>query len=173
MYATKRTMGFTLIELIVVIVLISILAMLGIGLLSKTQDYSPRFVMDQWLTQIRMAQRLAFAKQNTGTLLQFVVSQNANEWTMSINLDAQVIESYRVERDNVSVRSSTVDFVSACEDIPLLVFPHRFYFNGYGDAVDATDVQLATNTRLCFSGNFDLELCMSPSGYAYAGSCQP
>ncbi len=163
--------GFTLIELIIVIILISILSALGVGLLSGTDGYSARVSSDQWLTSLRLAQRLALLKQSNTQLVTMTVTQSTSDWNVTIDFGALTINSFEIDRNRVNFHNSNSDFASSCDALPSASFPLTLYFDGYGDLVTAARNQLTSNTRLCFESGSTEELCISPSGYAYAGTC--
>jgi MSHA pilin protein MshC len=165
--------GFTLIELIIVIILVSILSALGVGVFSGTDGFSARVSSDLWLTSLRLSQRLALMKQNSSQLVSMGITQSSDNWNISVDFDGTQLNSFDVERNRVDFHSSTSDFASSCDALPDASFPMTFYFDGYGDFVNSSRVQLLANTRLCFAGGESVELCISPSGYAYAGTCQP
>ncbi len=165
--------GFTLIELVIVMVLISIISSIGVGLFSSTDNYDARLVADQWLTSLRLGQKLALLRQDANQLLTYSVTQSNSEWSVTLSQGSSELNSLALERNNSVLRSSTSDFASSCASLPLVSFPFVFYLNGYGDRVDASRVQASTNLRLCFVASKSVELCISPSGYAYNGSCQP
>lgn len=160
-------------ELIISIILISILSGVGMALFSSTDQYAARLAMEQWLSAFRFSQRLALLKQDATNVLNINITQSSGSWGASINLAAIPLDTFDLDRENINVHMSTSDFASACSVLPLLSFPTAYYFNGYGDAVTSSSVQLTSNTRFCFAGAESVELCLSPSGYAYAGSCQP
>ena len=167
----KTTQGFTLIELIVVIVLISILSAVGIGLFSSTDQYSARLASDRWLAGLRLGQRLSLQKQNISDLVQVTISNGADDWNLSIDQGSVNLSGFSIEKSQLVLRSSTSDFTSACTDLTPTTFPLSFYFNGYGSFVSATRAAITTNLRLCFAGAQTKELCISPSGYSYEGTC--
>ena len=164
--------GFTLIELIIVIILISILSALGIGLLTGTSGFSARVASDLWLTGFRLSQRMALMKQSSSALLTMSIAESTGDWDVTIDFNSVELNSFNIERNQVVFRSSTSDFASSCNTLPAVSFPLTFYFDGYGDLVTSSRNQLVTNTRLCFVGGETVELCISPSGYAYAGVCE-
>lgn len=168
----KFNRGFTLIELIIVLILVSTLSGLGIGLFSAPDQYVTRLAMEQWLSAFRFSQRLALLKQNPTSILNITFTQSSESWNASISQATNQLDSFKLDRDNINVHMSTSDFSSACSTLPLLSFPAAYYFNGYGDAVTSSSVQLTSNMRFCFVGQESAEICLSPSGYAYAGSCQ-
>ena len=170
MHSTK---GFTLIELIVVIILLSILGAVGIGLFSAPSQYAVKLSADQWLSQLQLAQRHSFLRQSASLPIQLSISQATNRWQMLLSQGATQLSNSDINFDSVNVHYSQTDFTSRCSSLPLITFPVNFYFAGYGNAVNASRVQLSTNQRVCLTASDTVELCISPSGYAYEGSCLP
>ena len=166
------TKGFTLIELIIVIILISIVSAIGIGLLSGTDQYSARLASDRWLAGFRLAQRLSLQKQNSSQIMTVTVTENSESWFFSINQGAFNLSAFDIEKERVQVRGSESDFINGCDTLPLITLPLSLYFSGYGDAISAARVQKTANQRFCFIGGSVEEICISPSGYAYEGLCQ-
>ncbi len=165
--------GFTLIELIIVIILISIVSALGVGLFSGTDGFSARVSGDQWLSSLRLTQRLAMLKQSSTDLVSMTVTQSTSNWNVAIEFAGTTLNDFDIERNRVNFHNSTSDFASSCDALPSASFPITLYFDGYGDIVSAARNQLTSNTRLCFESGQTEELCISPSGYTYAGTCQP
>ncbi len=165
--------GFTLIELVIVIVLITIVGSLGIGLLSGTGAYDARLAADQWLASLRLSQKLALLRQDADNLFTVTVTQSSNEWLLLSSHGSTSVNNINISRDRITLHASNSDFSSSCTVLPVAAFPMVFYFNGYGDQVDVSRVQLTQNQRLCFVAGQTKELCISPSGYAYNGSCKP
>ncbi len=165
--------GFTLLELVIVMILISIISALGVGLFSSTSAFDARLASDQWLGSLRLSQKLALLKQHPSQLLTFTASQDSQQWEISVAQGGSELNAMNIDRNRVELRSSTTDFASSCATLPLTSFPLVLYVNGYGDQVDASRVQLSANTRLCFVATETVELCISPSGYAYGGACLP
>jgi MSHA pilin protein MshC len=168
----KSMKGFTLIELIIVIILISIVSVLGIGLLSSTDQYSARLASDRWLAGFRLAQRLSLQKQNSNQLVTLTVAENSTEWLFSLDQGSINLNEFSIEKERVVVKGSVSDYVNSCDTLPLITFPFSIKFNGYGDVVSATRVTKPANQRLCFIGANVEEICISPSGYVYEGLCK-
>jgi MSHA pilin protein MshC len=168
-----RARGFTLIELIIVIILISILSSLGVGLFSGTDAYDARLAGDQWVSSLRLSQKLALLRQNSSELLTVTATQTSNEWLILLTQGTTALNDINISRDRIGLHTSTSDFSSACAALPLASFPIILYLDGYGNHVNASRVQATVNRRFCFVASQTVELCISPSGYAYNGSCEP
>lgn len=164
--------GFTLIELVAVIVVISILSAVGIGLLSGTDQYAARLASDRWLAGFRLAQRLSLQKQSPSNLVVTTVSNSTDQWNMSIDQGATNLSQFSIDKVGLVAYGSTTNFLASCDSLSPLTFPLTINFNGYGDSVSGSRVQVSTNQRICFVGATTQQLCISPSGYAYEGSCE-
>lgn len=167
----SKIKGFTLIELIIVIILISIVSAVGMALFPTTQQYASRLIADQWLLSFRLAQRLALTRQNATELLTLSTSDVGGEWLLTISQGATTLDSVTIDKVNVTAKISNIDFVSSCDNLTSAAFPVQWYFNGYGDHVTAARAQMTGNTRICFTDTNPREMCISPSGYSYEGSC--
>jgi MSHA pilin protein MshC len=73
-YKIKYTSGFTLIELILVIVVLSILSATALPRFFNNQGFNERVLFDDTLNAVRYAQKLAVA---TGCTTRFTVSANS------------------------------------------------------------------------------------------------
>lgn len=164
--------GFTIIELIIVIILISIISAIGIGLLSSTDQYTARLASDRWLAGFRLAQRLALQKQNSLELLELSVAETSDSWVFRIRQGSQNLSEFDLEKEPLEIRFSDSDFSASCSTLPILTFPFTSNFDGYGNSVSTTRTQVTQNKRLCFIAGGIEEICISPSGYAYEGTCQ-
>jgi len=163
--------GFTLIELIVVIILLSIVSALGIGLFGAPSSYTARLSSDQWLSQLRLSQRMSLVKQSASELIALSVTDSGSQWVLDLQQGATSIGVQSIDKEDVVLRGSTSDFSGPCAGLPALPLPITWYFDGYGDRVNAARIPINTNQRLCFDGNQDVDICIAPSGYAYRGAC--
>jgi len=172
MAANNPQRGFTLIELIVVIILLSILSAVGMSLMPNTQHYNARLAADQWLTFFRLGQRLALVRQDPLQLVQLTINETAAQWQMEIQQGTTVLDSLSMDRSGVVLRMSAADFTTACTQLPPPILPMTLYFNGNGDHVAVSRAITSTNLRVCFAqGAEQYVLCLAPSGYAYRGAC--
>ncbi|EAT12441.1 prepilin-type N-terminal cleavage/methylation domain-containing protein [Bermanella marisrubri] len=168
----QKGMGFTLIELIVVVVIISILGVLSIGLFSSPSQYSASLSSKQWLTQLRSAQLQALQKQDANNLVQFLAQANGNEWRLQILFRGNSITQVQVSAKDQRLAFSDSDFSSACSALPSANLPLRFFYDGLGRFVASDGSAINSNQRLCFEGgNSVIDLCLAPSGLAYEGAC--
>ncbi|MGK0248537.1 MAG: MSHA pilin protein MshC [Oleispira sp.] len=157
--------GFTLIELITVIILLGILSVFAVSRFPSSQSYSTTIISNQLIASIRLAQQTALSRASVDSVnhTQLHVTGGNDYWRLvvssgSITYDAQV------GRDDEEIRfgSDLTVNCSALSPVPLTVT-----FDGDGNRVPSQ------NLRVCIDSATDVELCISASGYAYEGNCIP
>ncbi|GHD48980.1 pilus assembly FimT family protein [Marinobacter persicus] len=105
----RRCGGFTIIELIMVIILIGVLSALGIGLFARSSAFSPLLATQQLQSATLLAQQAALA----GKYKPFVAIQGDTFWAQYEKRepgesceekdDACVIQSFSLKRDDFDV----------------------------------------------------------------------
>jgi MSHA pilin protein MshC len=100
-----RQSGFTLVELVMVIILIGVLSALGIGLFAGRSAFSPLLATQQLSSAALLAQQAALA----GKLESSVVIETAGDLSFNAQYKANVsdafttIQSFSLDRDDFSV----------------------------------------------------------------------
>lgn len=157
--------GFTLIELITVIILLGILSAFAISRFPSSQSYSTRIISNQLIASARLGQQTALARASVNAANHTVlnVNPNANTWTLAVTAGGTNYTA-EVKRGAEQVRFGN-DLSAACAS--LTAAPLSITFDGDGNRVPAQ------NLRICIDSVTDVELCISPSGYIYEGSCLP
>lgn len=166
-----KSAGFTLIELIMVIVLISVISALGIGLIPSAQNYKSPLFTDQLLNALRTSQRIALLRENPSDALSLNISRDSSEFHLQIMQSGSQVDLISIEHGGAMLAFSNTDFTTPCANLVATALPVVIYFNGAGDLTDASRVQSNLNLRVCIIASPARDLCIAPSGYAYAGSC--
>lgn len=144
--------GFTLIELVMVLILIGVLSSLGIGLFTSRSAFSPLLAAQQLASATLFAQQAALAG-NAGSNV--VVSQNADSFLFTVNPGAGDPRVFEMDREGASL--------SVNGESP----PYTASFDASGTT------GTATNAQFSFSGDSTYDVCLSSLGAVYAGSCAP
>ena len=160
----KYQQGFTLIELITVIILLGILSAFAISRFPSSQGYSTTIIKNQLLASARLAQQTSLSRASSAVNVTLTVSEVAGQWNLNVAGGSGINYSAQVERGSEQVRFGT-SLVAACS--ALAAAPLTITFDGDGNQIPFQ------NLRICIDSATDLELCISPSGYAYEGSCIP
>jgi MSHA pilin protein MshC len=160
----RKQSGFTLIELITVIILLGILSAFAISRFPSSQSYSSTIIKNQIIASARLAQQTSLSRASAGSDVVLTLSEIAGNWNLVISGGNGISYAAQVERGSEQVRYSA-DLASACS--ALTAAPLVLTFDGDGNRIPAQ------NLRVCIDAVTDIELCISPSGYAYEGICLP
>ncbi|KPQ01958.1 type II secretion system protein [Marinobacter sp. HL-58] len=146
-----RSSGFTLVELVMVIILIGVLAALGVGLFAGRSAFSPLLATQQLASATLLAQQAALAGNAADTL---TIEQGSNSFRFTVGSGTPDPRVFELPREGTSL--------SVAGGLPLTI---RFNGNGTPDS--------GANLSLTFSGDSTFETCLSSLGAVYRGSCQP
>lgn len=169
----KNNNGFTLIELISVIIILGILARSAIGLFATTESVEANVVKNQLLSSLRVAQQVSLSRQNLTAPGSQPVSLNMNlvsgSWVFSVwdtdpsgagNVAFDVSE---IERSNTTLRFSDSDFSTACSGLSTST-SMEVEFDGDGNLLNRSQL------RICVVGDQTIQVCVSSLGFAYEGT---
>lgn len=162
----RKQNGFTLIELITVIILLGILSAFAISRFPSSQSYSSAIIKNQLIASARLAQQTSLSRASSTANVLLTVSEILGQWNLVVSNSDALGTSYtaQVDRKNEQVRFGT-NLAAACS--ALTAAPLVITFDGDGNRIPAQ------NLRICIDSVTDIELCISPSGYAYEGTCLP
>ena len=167
--------GFTLIELITVIVLLGILSAFAVSRFPSSQSYSTTVIKNQLIASARLAQQTAMSRASVSSSgqTQLQVTDDSDNWYLNIT-SGPVSYSAQVDRGGEQVRYGT-NMLASCSALTASATasastPLVLTFNGDGNRVPAIALRICVGTP---SSTADIELCISPSGYAYEGTCLP
>jgi len=151
---TPRSSGFTLVELITVIVLIGILSVVGVGLFTRKAAFSPLLLTQQLASATLLAQQAALAGNPANRV---VIRQSSDELQFDAGGDTFTLSregasmSYRLDGGTFSAVPATGLTVS---------------FDGLGR------VEPRENIEFRISGASQYTLCLSSLRAVYQGPCQ-
>lgn len=147
---TAHQSGFTLIELVSVMVLLAVLAVAAIPSFTSSDDFSAYSAQDQIIAGARMAQQWAMYDRAAGNCYRLNVTAN----------------TIRVQRNNINY-GPTEEWRNGIATEALITGDTLIYFDGLGNAIDAcppAGVQNAAQIDIDPS----LAVCINPVGYVYA-----
>lgn len=156
--------GFTLIELITVIILLGILSAFAVSRFSSSQSYSTTVITNQLIASIRLAQQTALSRASVDSSehTQLQITGDSDNWFLNIT-SGPITYNAQVDRGNEQVR------FGSCSSSTII--PFTLTFDGDGNRIPAQALLICIDTPS--SSTADIELCISPSGYAYEGACLP
>lgn len=152
------TSGFTLVELVTVILLVSVLSMLGIGLFANRSAFSPLLATQQLSSATLLAQQAALAGNPSNSV---VIRQLADE----LQFEAAG-ESFALDREGTSLSYRTS---SGGSFAPVPATGLTVSFDGLGRVAAPVPRE---NIDFIITGASQYNLCLSPLGAVYQGACQ-
>ncbi|WP_461437907.1 prepilin-type N-terminal cleavage/methylation domain-containing protein [Marinobacter nauticus] len=142
----RNELGFTLVELVMVIILIGVLSALGVGLFARSSAFSPLLAAQQLESATLLAQQAALAgntSQNTLT-----VTSTSDEFLFAVGSR----EPFRIDSGGTSL------------SVTGATFPITFDYFGRPETSGNT-------VQFTFSGESTFRVCLSPLGAIYRGPC--
>lgn len=153
--------GFTLVELVMVILIIAILSAFAISRTSDQQGYSTTIVKNQFIASARQAQQTALSRASSGNV-SLTVSLSSGEWSFQVAGGGGDQHIISLEQGSERIRFGT-NFSAACSALSGSTLSVQFDGDGNRDPSE--------NLRVCIDSTPDIEMCISPAGYAYEGTC--
>jgi MSHA pilin protein MshC len=143
--------GFTLVELVMVLVLVGVFSALGIGLFASRSAFSPLLATQQLASATLLAQQAALAGNPASTL---IIEQQTDDFRFTVGPGTSSPRVFEISREGTSL--------SASGGLPVTLT-----FGADGMPVSRK------NLSLTFSGDSSFQTCISSLGAVYAGGCQP
>lgn len=148
--------GFTLIELIIVLLILGVLSAIGISLFANSGNYATLLARDQFIASALLAQKRALANTDDSNPVTLTLEQDADEWRFLISQGTFSFTARNADRKNTQL---TIDGSAATNS-------QNFTFDRRG--------RVGSNIQLGFSGNGSSHLaCLGSTGFSYTGSCEP
>lgn len=165
--------GFTLIELVMVMVLLGVLSSVGVSLIPSAQNYQLALAKDQWLNVLRLAQRMSLSRQHPDNPIILTFQSKEDAWLASISQASDMLYETRIDVSRTVLAMSNDAFETQCETLKSPALPLTFIFNGEGELKNEEGITLNHNQRVCLVGKETVfELCIAASGYSYEGRCE-
>lgn len=148
---SSRMSGFTLVELVVVVILIGALSAIVIGLSTNRSAFSPLLATQQLASATLLAQQAALAGNPANAL---TIEQTTDNFRFTVGPATANPRVFEIARAGTSL--------SVPGTLPLTL-------NFNADGAPST----GANLNLTFSGDSTFQTCLSSRGAVYAGACQP
>ena len=164
--AASRTVGFSIVELITVLLLVSILSAVGISRSVTPSSFEAAIVNQFLVSELRFARRTAMNRQDVSIVL--VLSRTSDEIIVELQTPAALsLRNRSVSRGRVELQagSQTLDVGES--------FVVSLDGQGRVSTITLAGVPTATGNGLeiAVTGERTIPLCIFPSGYALDESC--
>lgn len=167
----KLETGFTLVELITVILLLGVLSAVAVARGLKPNDFEPRQIASLLAEQYRFAHALSTASY--GDSIDYSITESAGTWSF---VTASVANG-EARREDVVANSISLAISNAGTSADIdaangLVI--EFSTNGdlLGASIGATALQADQGIEIRVTGDSVHELCIYPTGYIGSSACE-
>lgn len=170
--------GFTLIEIIVVIVTISIITSVVMSRLSDANSFNGIILRDQIISLARIAQQSSLGRADVE--LTITPDSAGSNVTIEAKTGSTVIEGATTSIQSLSLKGD-VNTTSSCSGGGANTLsnsaPMRIAMEALGDLGDSGVVgsgypsAVSSAVRICINDEPTFSVCISPAGFAYAGDC--
>lgn len=152
--------GFTIIELIMVIVLIGILSVSARSLFFSRDSYAGFLARDQLVSAALLAQQQALGMSAVNNPVTLVVANTGTDWTFTVSKSGALTTYTSTQESGASTLS--IDGTTLASGAS-----QSFTWNGQGN------MSGNNGHEFLFSGEYSWRACLSASGYAWAseGAC--
>jgi prepilin-type N-terminal cleavage/methylation domain-containing protein len=169
----RNTRGFTVVELIAVLVLMGILAATAMSRMVGSNAYAPALISQQLIALGRLGQQMALARQDASVSLD--VDQNAGDWRFRVQVD-DGSSSVTAHEERAELGNTVLTVSNGALTLPLgPAASLHLAFDGIGGLVAGNVAATALNTNagvgLTASGDSASSVCIGSTGHAYRGIC--
>lgn len=148
--------GFTLVELVMVLVLLGVLSAIGSSLFSRPDSFSALSARDQLQAMVLLAQQRALANVSASPVI-LTVEQTSDEWLFNLSQGAVLFKERQAPRHNAALSLNGSAFSNGQSS--------SFTF--------ASDTSVGSTHQFIFTSENTHPLCLAASGFAYPATCQP
>jgi prepilin-type N-terminal cleavage/methylation domain-containing protein len=165
----RQTCGFTIVELIVVVILLGILSMTAISRLVQPSAFSPRLMTEAFSSASHHASQLAVTDT---PLVSLEVTGGADDYVFAVRKGVALRRNMRVERDNLTlIVSNNGALIGPIEGADSLIIN----LAADGDVASATfagvPLDPSAGIELSVQGLVKPLRCLHPSGYVAETGC--
>lgn len=162
--------GFTVVELIAVVIVLSILGAFAMGRMGSPAMFAPAVVTHALVAETRFAQQLATSRHDAVVTL--MVDQAGSDWRFRVSTDVDgVVRTELVDTDGTTVQASSGPASGSLGGGSLLALS----FDHGGDlsavVIGATSGDPAAGVSLMVTGDSTRQACVYASGYANDEAC--
>jgi len=153
----KLSRGFTLTELVMVIVLIGVVSAVASSLFTRPAAFNAVSARDQFLAVALLAQKQAISGTAQSEPIFLRVAQSASEWTLTILRGNNALLSQNISRygASVSVNGTALN-------------------NGGNNTIRYSSTSFTGgNYQWVIAADESYPFCITSTGFSHRGNCQP
>lgn len=169
--------GVTIVELIIVLVVIGILAVVAFGRFAEPNSFNAAIVRDQIISLGRNAQQGALGR--AGVSLTMTPNGSGTSLTLDFSDGGGSVNAAVIDLDGVDTFAGDVNTTASCGSTPgataiTNASPLILNFDSLGDLAASgfgAGTVVTSAVRICINDDAQSSVCVSPSGFLYAGDC--
>lgn len=170
--------GFTVLEMIVAIVIVGIVSAVAFSRFVDGNAFNPVIVRDQLISLARIAQQSALGRENVQLSLTPSVDGGLLLVEVTESLGAVPISTEIISLESVAL-AGDIDVTDSCSAIGGSVAltnstPLKIDYAALGAIKNISGIAsgaVSSAVRICINNSAIASVCISPSGFAYAGDC--
>ena len=167
---SERSQGFTIVELITVILLLGILSTVAIARFVKPSAFVPAIVASAVVAQSSFAQQLAAARADATVAL--LIDRQGGDWRFRVSNSVDgIVRTELVGADNSGLVVTSGAAVGPVDAATPLIVTYRRDGDLASVVLGAVAGDPASGVGLSLTGDTSRELCIYPSGYATDAPC--
>jgi len=167
-----RARGFTIVELVSVLLLLGILSAVALSRLVTDSAFAPAFAADEIVAFTRLGQQTALSRQDAAVRVEVVA--DGGDWRLRVRMDPGSgtidVREQRVARKNTAIVAASGATSAALSTSPLVLS-----FDGLGGLASATVGAVALDptagVALTVTGDASYGVCIESTGHASRGNC--
>ena len=166
----SRCAGFTIVELVTVIILLAILSMVALSRIVQPSAFAPGIITHGLIVESRFAQQLATSRADASVSL--TIDRLGDDWRCRISTDVDgVVRTNLFDADNSTLQASsgTADDAIDPSTALLITYLHSGDLDSVQIGASAGDAAMGVDLQV--SGDSDRQVCIYSTGYATNGAC--
>jgi len=169
--------GFTVVEIVIAIVLVAIVSMVAMSRLVEGNGFNAIIVRDEIISIARTAQQNSLGRADVSMTI--TPNVGGDSVTIVTSYAGGNIKSITAPLESVSL-SGDINDTDSCSvtsgvDAITSANPMTLAFGELGDldvsGVTGSTGAITSAVRICLNDTASESVCVSPSGFAYAGDC--
>ncbi len=169
--------GFTLVEIVITLVILGVVSAFAMSRFVGVNTFNAPAVRDQIVSIVRTAQQHAMGRPDVSVTI--TPSVSGDRVVIESNDDNGAINTYQADLGDVTL-SGDINTTASCgttsgSQTISNSTPMTINFGELGDlavsGVTGSTGAVTSALRICVNNNPVNSVCVSPSGFAYAGDC--
>ena len=173
------SLGFTLIEMVVTLVIIGVIGAVTISRFAGSDSFTAYILRDQIISLSRNAQQSSLGRPDVTLLVRpsldgetvKITTATSGSPILSISLD---IDAVTISGDVNETESCATEPASPSLTTITNAAPFTLNYGELGDLEPSgfgAGTAVTSGVRICLNRRAEDSVCISPSGFAYAGDC--